>query len=77
MIIGDNDQIAITETLMKESITMDQKFLAEEMLVMDRGQRKPVELAGAQQVVDVRARIIAMRSPGQRGGAGCALEASA
>ena len=27
MIIGDNDQIAITETLMKESITMDQKFL--------------------------------------------------
>lgn len=27
MIIGDNDQIAITETLMKGSITMDQKFL--------------------------------------------------
>ena len=32
--------------------------LHEEMLVMDRGQRKPVELAGAQQVVDVRARIM-------------------
>ena len=27
MIIGDNDQVAITETLMKGSITMDQKFL--------------------------------------------------
>ncbi|EEI20185.1 FMN-binding protein [Lentilactobacillus hilgardii] len=27
MIICDNDQIAITETLMKGSITMDQKFL--------------------------------------------------
>lgn len=32
--------------------------LHEEMLVVDRGQRKPVELAGAQQVVDVRARIM-------------------
>ena len=28
------------------------------MLVVDRGQREPVELAGAQQVVDVRARIM-------------------
>ena len=28
------------------------------MLVVDRGQREPVELAGAQQVVDVRARLM-------------------
>lgn len=33
----------------------------EEMLVMNRGQCEPVELAGAQQVIDIRARIVLAR----------------